>query len=86
VADRDDGSGGVGAVEAGDGVAEADGVPAARLAAGWRMLRSPPEQGRSPLVRAVVVAPQSMVAIGVLQLVPWLMNLPKSSLGGTFHR
>jgi hypothetical protein len=62
-------------VEAGDGVAEADGVPAARLADSWRMRRSPQEQGRPPLARAVMAASQSMAAIGVLPLVPQVMNL-----------
>jgi hypothetical protein len=51
-----------------------------RLAASWRMRRSPPEQGSSPACRAAVAAAQSMAAIEVVPLVPWLMNrLVKSS-------
>jgi hypothetical protein len=41
------------------------------------MRRSPPEQGRSPLLRAVMAAFQSMAAIGVVpsvMLVPCSMN------------
>jgi hypothetical protein len=59
------------------------GVPAARLAASWRMRRSPPEQGRPPLLRAVTAASQSMTAIGVvpsLMLVAKVMNLLVKSL------
>jgi hypothetical protein len=55
-------------VEAGGGVAEADGVPVARLAAMRRMRRSPTETGRPPLPRAVMAASQSTHAIGVPSL------------------
>jgi hypothetical protein len=43
----------------------------------WRMHRSPPDQGRPPLARAVMATSQSMAAIGVvpsLMLVPWPVN------------
>ena len=39
------------------------------------MRRSPPEQGRSPLFRAVMAASQSMAAFGVPPLVSQVMNL-----------
>jgi hypothetical protein len=82
VADGGEQPGDVAVVEAGDGVAEADGVPAARLAASWRIRRSPPEVGSSPACRAVMAASQSMEAIGVvpsLMLVPcWMNRLVKS--------
>jgi hypothetical protein len=73
--DSGDQQGGVVVVEAGDGVTEADGGPAARLADSWRMRRSPPEQGSPPLSRAVMAASQSMAAIEVPSLVPQVMNL-----------
>lgn len=53
------------------------GMLPARLAASWRMRRSPPEQGSPPACRAVTAASQSMVAIRVapsLMLVPNSMN------------
>ena len=74
VADGGDQSGGVVLVEAGDVSRRLTGVPAARLAASWRMRRSPQEQGRPPLLRAVTAASQSMVAIGVPPLMPQVMN------------
>jgi hypothetical protein len=78
VTDGDEQPGGVVVVEAGDGVAEVDGMPPARLAASWRMRRSPPEQGRPPPTRAAAAASQSMAAVGAapsVMLVPYSMNL-----------
>jgi hypothetical protein len=49
-------------VEAGEGVAEIYGSPAARLAARRRILRSPPEQGRAPVSSAAAAAAQSIAA------------------------
>jgi alkylated DNA nucleotide flippase Atl1 len=51
-------------VESGDGVAEVDGMPFARLADIGRTRRSLPEQGRLPLFRAVMAASQLMAAMG----------------------
>ena len=57
------------------------GIPAPRLAARWRIRRSPPEQGSSPTLRAEIAASQSMAAIAVPPvLVPWLMKRPVKSL------
>jgi len=39
------------------------GVPAAMLAASWRMRRSPPQTGSCPVCRALVAASQSIVAM-----------------------
>ena len=50
-------------------------MPAARLAESRRMRRSPPEQGRPPLARAVMAASQAMAAIGMPLLVPCSMSL-----------
>jgi len=51
------------------------GMPTAKLADSWRMRRSPPEQGSSSALRAVMAASQSMAAIGV---VPSVMLVPSS--------
>ena len=55
-------------VQAGEGVAQGDGMPSARLAAIWRMRYSPPETGICPSCRAVCMACQSIRAIGVSSL------------------
>jgi hypothetical protein len=54
---------GVAVVDPRQGVVEADGIPAAMLAARRKMRRSPPLQGSSPTSRAVMAASQSMLAI-----------------------
>ena len=56
-------------------------MPPARLADSRRTRRSPPEQGRLPLARAMMAASQSMAAIGVPPLMPWWMNLLVKSSG-----
>lgn len=58
--DRGDEQGGVAVVQAGDGVAEVEGMALARLAKSRRMQRSPPEQGRPLLFRTVTLASQLM--------------------------
>jgi hypothetical protein len=49
-------------------------MPTAMLAIACTMRRSQAEQGRSPALRAVIAASQSMAAIGVPMLVPCSMK------------
>jgi hypothetical protein len=64
----------VAVVDAGDGVAQADGCRSARLAARQSILRSPAEHGRPPACRASMAASQSIAAVRA----PWWMKRPKS--------
>jgi hypothetical protein len=66
---------GVALVDAGDGLAEADGAWSARLAASRSILCSLPELGSLPPSSALMVASQSIAAVPV----PWQMKPPKSS-------
>jgi hypothetical protein len=82
MADCPDQQAGVAVVDAGDGVAEADGAWSARLAASRSILRSPPELGSSPASSARIAVSQSMLAnsvAGSLMLVPTWMKRVKSS-------
>jgi hypothetical protein len=55
-------------VEAGDGIAEADGVPGGEAGRDSQDAFSPPDAGRSPVPRAVTTASQLIQAIGVPSL------------------
>src|ERR1039457_1887846 len=55
------------------------GTPSARLADSFRRRRSPPEEGSSPLLRAVTAASQSMAAMATPLLVACSMKRPVKS-------
>ena len=59
----------------------ATGVPAAMLAASWRMLRSPLLAGRFPPVRAVIAAFQSIAAIWVPSVMPAAVQMKPAKSG-----
>jgi hypothetical protein len=76
VSDRGDESLDVVVVEAGGGVAEVDGDSVGEAGRQERTRRFPPEQGSSPLPRAVNAASQSMAAIVTPLLVTCSMKQP----------
>jgi hypothetical protein len=65
----------VGLVDAGDGVAAADGCLASKAGPSLSIFFSPAELASSPTSRAAMAASQSIAAVPV----PWWINRPKSS-------